>query len=24
MNQWNKKLILWKNKQNWQTPGKAD
>jgi hypothetical protein len=23
-NQWNKKLVLWKNKQNWETPGKSD
>jgi hypothetical protein len=23
-NQWNRKLVLWKNKQEWQTPGKSD
>jgi hypothetical protein len=23
-NQWNKKLILWKNKQAWQASGKSD
>jgi hypothetical protein len=23
-NQQNKKLVLWKNKQDWQAPGKSD
>jgi uncharacterized protein YxjI len=23
-NQWNKKLVIWKNKQDWQTSGKPD
>jgi hypothetical protein len=22
--QWNKKVVLWKNKLDWQTPGKPD
>jgi hypothetical protein len=23
-NQWKKRLILWKNKQDWQAPGESD
>jgi hypothetical protein len=23
-NQWNQKEVLWKNRQDWQTPGKPD
>jgi hypothetical protein len=24
MNQWNEKLVFWKNKQDWQALGKSD